>query len=273
MKIIKKIISAIIAFILALLIVLACIIGYINNDIFNETNMSISMKDTNYYYNIYTIIQNTANDYVMQSGFNEIVLDNVITERQVSNDIKEVLSYIYNNEEIKLNLDKVKEELHSNIKKQIEIKKYNIDENMQNDINEFEDSIIEEYRTNIYYSQKVANSIGKYMSKIREIINITLIAVWVSIVILVYVIYKLNKPSIGISLLISGIFLIILKIHSTVNIAVNNILILNWAFSKTMIFVVNSLIQKIFITGIILVAIGTVVIIVYEYRENKKDSN
>lgn len=270
MENVKRTISYILAFIVGLLIILAVALAFISNNILNETNMQIEFKNTNYYYNIFSIIENTAKDYVMQSGFHEMVLNDVITENKVQNDLDNVINNLYNNKKIDLNTDEIREKLHKNIKKQIEVKKYDVDNEMQAGINEFEDSIINEYKANMYYSEDIANLISKYLQKISQMVIITIIVLSILIIILCVILFKLNKPAIGISFIISGAFFIIIKIYSGVNLAINNVLILNWAFSRTMSYILNNLIQQMFIAGIVLTLVGSLTILFYEYKKNKK---
>ena len=270
MIIFKKTISYLLAFVLGIILLFEIILLFLNDSLLSEMNMQIELKNTNYYYNIYSIILNTAKDYVMQSGFHEIVLDDVITEKRTQNDLNHAIHCLYNNKKVEINTSDLREKLSKNIKKQIEIKNYEIDNQTQNAINEFEDSIINEYKSNMYYSEEIANQIGTYIPKISQIVLATIIILAIIIIILLIILYKLNKPSIGIGFIISGIICILVKIYSGTNIVINNILILNWAFSQTMIHIMNILVQKIFMTGIVFTSLGFLTILLCEYDISKK---
>ena len=270
MKVIRKILSYLLGFVLALLIIVQTILVCTYNNVLNEVNIQIQLKNTSYYYNIYSIIENTAKDFVMQSGFNEIVLDGVITESRVQNDLNSVINCVYNNKKIEINTNEMKEILHKNIKKQIEIKNYEVDKQTQIEINEFEESIIKEYKANMFYSEDVINVIAKYLQKVRQMVLIAIIVMFIIIAVLGFIVFKLNKPTLGISFIIAGLFSIILKICSGVGVAINNILLLNWAFSKTLVYIINNIVKQIYTTGIILTILGVAIIIYYEYEINKK---
>ena len=269
MKRAKKITGYIFAFILSLLVIAVFILGYINSLLFNEVSIRTSMRDTNYYYNIYSIINDIANDYVLQSGFDNKVLDGVITEYQVQEDINKVVDGLYNNKKIELNTDGVEKKLHENIQKQIEEEKHNVDESAKADIKEFEESVIDAYKTNIFYSEEVINSIKSYMQKIHKILNIAVIILCVVILVLALIMFKVYEPSIGVGLMIAGVFLIIIKGFSVINLAINNILILNWAFSRTLTYILNNLVQRIFVTGIIVTIIGVTSMLLSEFMRHR----
>ena len=270
MKVIRKISSYLLGFVLALLIIVQTILVCTYNNVLNEVNIQIQLKNTSYYYNIYSIIENTAKDFVMQSGFNEIVLDGVITETKVQNDLNSIINCVYNNKKIEINTNEMKEILHKNIKKQIEIKNYEVDKQTQIEINEFEESIIKEYKANMFYSEDVINVITKYLQQVKQMALIGIIVMFIIIAVLGFMVFKLNKPTLGISFIIAGLFSIILKICSGVGVAINNILLLNWAFSKTLVYIINNIVKQIYTTGIIFTILGVAIIIYYEYEINKK---
>ena len=274
MKNYKKVISYILAFLLSLCIISAVILGFISSSILNGVNVRKSMRDTNYYYNIYSIIKDTANDYVLQSGFDEKVLDNVITDVQVQSDINRVVDGLYNNQPIEVKTDGIRKTLQENIQKQIEERGEGSRESLSSEtkanIKEFEDSVISAYTTNLYYSQDTIKQISKYLQKIRKIVNIIVISLCVVIAILVAIIFKMNEPAINVGVLIAGLFFIVLKTYSLINIAINNILILNWAFSRTLVYILKGLVQKIFITGIVFVIIGIIGIVLSECMKRRK---
>ncbi len=269
MKRAKKIISYILAFLLSLLVIAVFILGYINSALFNEVNIKTSMKDTNYYYNIYSIINDTANDYVLQSGFDSKVLDNVITEYQAQEDMNQVIDGLYNNKKVEIDTDKLKKKLHENILKQIEEENHVVTESNKADIEEFEKSVIDAYKSNIYYSQEVINKISLYIQKIHKTLNIVVICLIVVILILVLIMFKVYEPSIGVGFITAGVFFIVIKGFSVINIAINNILILNWAFSRTLVYILNNLVQRIFITGIIITIVGVASMLLSEFMRHK----
>ncbi len=269
MKRAKKIISFILAFVLSLSIIAVFILGYINSALFSEVNIRTSMKDTNYYYNIYSIINDTANDYVLQSGFDNKVLDDVITEYQVQEDMNKVIDGLYNNKKVEIDTDKLKKKLHENIQKQIEEENHVVTESTKADIEEFEKSVIDAYKSNIFYSQDVLNKIGSYIQKIHKILNIAVISLSIAILILALIMFKVYEPSIGVAFITAGVFFIIIKGFSVINLAINNILILNWAFSRTLVYILNNLIQKIFVIGILITILGFSSMLLSEYMRHK----
>ena len=103
------------------------------------------------------------------------------------------------------------------------------------------------------------------MEKIIKFIRTAIIVLCITELVLLVVTYILYKPGLGISLIISGVFFIVVNVYSGVNVAINNVLILNWAFSKSVIYVLNQLITNLLKVGIAFTCVGTVIILLGEF--------
>ena len=85
-------------------------------------------------------------------------------------------------------------------------------------------------------------------------------------VVLFLLIKEISTPSLGISALATGAILVFLKVYSGTTVAINNILLMNRAFSNTLISIANQVIQKLFVIGIILCVVGIAWIIYVEAK-------
>ena len=85
-------------------------------------------------------------------------------------------------------------------------------------------------------------------------------------VILILLIKEISSPSVGITALSTGAVLVFLKLYSGTSFVINNILLMNKAFSNTLISVANDIVQKLFVVGIGLVVFGIVWIIYVEAK-------
>lgn len=257
----KKIVSYILSLILAILLISIILIGCVRSNVLNKNNMKKAFQKTDYYYNLYGIIkENTEND-IMSSGFEISVLDNVFTEDKIKQDVNNVIEGIYDNKKTEISTEEMKKQLDENVQKQLENTNYQVTEENKKNIEEFENSVIKIYTDNIIYSEDIINQISEKMHKINKTaIIITIISCILSII-LAFVIFMLNKSSLGISMFVTGTFFIFLNLYSGTAIVINNILMFNWAISNTFAFIANKTINSMYIIGMIFAFIGLAEII------------
>lgn len=257
----KKIVSYILSLILAILLISIILIGCVRSNVLNKNNMKKAFQKTDYYYNLYGIIkENTEND-IMSSGFEISVLDNVFTEDKIKQDVNNVIEGIYDNKKTEISTEEMKKQLDENVKKQLENTNYQVTEENKKKIEEFENSVIKIYTDNIIYSEDIINQISEKIHKINKIAIIIMIISCILSIILAFVIFMLNKSSLGISMFVTGTFFIFLNLYSGTAIVINNILMFNWAISNTFAFIANKTINSMYIIGMIFAFIGLAEII------------
>ena len=116
----------------------------------------------------------------------------------------------------------------------------------------------------ILYSKESVKEISKYLKKVADIVKIATIVLCIITVIFAIILFILYKPALGVSLIIAGGFFIIVRAYSVVNMAINNVLILNWAFSKSVTYILNKLLQNLFSTGVVMFIVGIIIVIIGE---------
>lgn len=266
MKIIRKIISYILAIILVTLMSATIILSIVNAVVFSKPNVKKQMQKVDYYTEINNIIKESANNYIMQSGFDESIMDNVISKEKINNDIDKVINAIYEGEEVEISTDEIKNSLDKNVQQYIAQNNYKVDAQTQKDIEKFEDKIESIYANSITYSKSSIKKVVKYFKMVKRMTRVALIASLILLIIFAIITYKTNRATFGISLLATGIICIFIKCYSSINIAVNNILMVNKTFSNLMINIINQVIQYVFIGGIILAVLGIALIIIFERK-------
>lgn len=266
MKIIRKIISYILAIILVTLMSATIILSIVNAVVFSKPNVKKQMQKVDYYTEINNIIKESANNYIMQSGFDESIMDNVISKEKINNDIDKVINAIYEGEEVEISTDEIKTSLDKNVQQYIAQNNYKVDAQTQKDIEKFEDKIESIYANSITYSKSTIKKVVKYFKMVKRMTRVALIASLILLIIFAIITYKTNRATFGISLLATGIICIFIKCYSSINIAVNNILMVNKTFSNLMINIINQVIQYVFIGGIILAVLGIALIIIFERK-------
>lgn len=266
MNIVRKIISYILVAIVVTLMSVTIILAMINNVIFSKSNVKKHMNKVDYYTEISNIIKDSANNYIMQSGFDESIMDSVIPKEKINNDIDKVIDAIYEGKEIDISTEEIRANLDENVQQYIKQNNYKVDDQTQKDIAKFEDKIESIYENSITYSKNAVKQVVSYFKMAKRITRLALIAISILLIIFAFITYKINRASFGISLLATGIICIFIKCYSVLNIAVNNILMVNKTFSNLMINLINQVVQYIFISGIILTVLGIVFIIIFERK-------
>lgn len=262
----RRVVSYLLSILLTVFLVSTVILATANFTILNTKNVRKKVVSTNFYVETQNIIIDACKNYVMQSGFDESIMDGVINTSDVEHDVNGLLDYLYEGREYELHASSVKKSLDNNIKKYIEQNNYEVNEENQNSINEFENSVENIYRRNIEYSADEVKQIAKVVQKVKKIVPIAMIICLVATMILGFIIYKVSKPSVGIGLLAAGAILVFFKVSSRASFAINNILLMNKAFSNTLIAIANNMVLVLFVVGILLCVVGVIWIIVMELR-------
>ena len=264
MAVARKIISYILALVLSLCIISSTLLLFVNSSIFNKSNLKKELLETDYYYYIYSIIEDSCNNTILQSGFDNKIMKNVITEKQVQADVDKLIDGLYDNKEINISTITMKHTLEENIQEYIEKNNYEVSGQTKADIDNFVNTIVETYSNHILYSKESVKEISKYLKKVADIVKIATIVLCIITVIFAIILFILYKPALGVSLIIAGGFFIIVRAYSVVNMAINNVLILNWAFSKSVTYILNKLLQNLFSAGVVMFIVGIIIVIIGE---------
>lgn len=273
MRIIKKIIKIIFSAILTISILLYILINLLSSTILKESYILSKLDQANFYQKVYEEVNSNFEKYIYQSGFDENVLNNVITEEKVKEDFKIIIDNIYNGTNQDINTETIKTNLTNNINSQLGA---NISKTQQNSIDSFVDTILNEYTQTILHTQ-YENKINKAYTQINKYINLANKALLIIMAVLIILLILLNLKRlyrgvsyIGISMLSSGILLCIADIFIKMKVDIKNIVILNDTISKIIINVITELLSNILKDGIILLVSGIVLIIIANLRRAYK---
>lgn len=273
MRIIKKIIKIIFSAILTISILLYILINLLSSTILKESYILSKLDQANFYQKVYEEVNSNFEKYIYQSGFDENILNNVITEEKVKEDFKIIIDNIYNGTNQNINTETIKTNLTNNINNQLGA---NISKTQQNSIDSFVDTILNEYTQTILHTQ-YENKINKAYTQINKYINLANKALLIIMAVLIILLILLNLKRlyrgvsyIGISMLSSGILLCIADIFIKMKVDIKNIVILNDTISKIIINVITELLANILKDGIILLVSGIVLIIIANLRRAYK---
>lgn len=274
MKTFKNIITFIFTISLTILIMLYVIIKLFSSTILNENYVISKLEENDYYKKTYELVEGNFEQYIQQSGLDEIVLKDIITQDEIRKDTINILNNIYKGIDEEISTKSVKEKLTQNIDKSLENRKLSSSE--KEAINSFIDKIGDEYENTIFrtnYEKSLNNTYKKYV-KLSSIVEKTLlVGIGISIIFILIIntrkIYK-SVSAIGVSMISSGVIFIILKIYINTKIKIQTITVLNNVVSTTLRNIIQELLDNIITYGIIFSVIGIALIILSNLIHNIK---
>ena len=251
-------------FIISVLIVAYIVITIVSSTIMNKGYILSKLDEANYYNRIYELAVSNFGKYIQQSGVDENIVRNAITEEKVKQDTEQILINLYDgiNEEISTKEieDKLKVGINTSAGRTLSAEE-------QKAVDTFITKICDEYKAtiaNTKYEVKFNKNYLKIKKYIKLFNKLALVAIGVcSILVLALNIRKIYRAvnKIGIALLASGSILTLINIYINVKIKISGITILNDVISDVIRNVANEIITKIGICGVGFVVVGIVSII------------
>lgn len=256
----KKIILYILTFILSLGTFAMIALGIFSNTILNKKYVLDTLERNNYYERTYANIQEGINNYAMQSGLEQEIFENLYSREKITQDIYQVVDSIYENKEVKINAEEIKEELDSRIYRVLEEHQKMPEQKEKESIQNLENVISETYVSGIVYSSEIVAKISQPLQKVLQMMPklfmINIAFVCILLIIIGIVSKKESFRYFGISFITSGILSILLQLFAGDR--VHYILILNTSFSECVRSMINSMIQMFSIMGGIFIVIGII---------------
>ncbi len=271
---VKKIFSYIITLILVLLLTATIMVTVINQTLLKKDFMIGILVKNNYYKEVYDIIKDNFINNTVQSGLEESVLDNIITEEEVRNDVNSLVAYMYDEGELSIDKGIVRNRLKENIDEVIKENNKKVTSEEQDSIDLYLDTIANLYEEGITYSTKYVSSIRSTIQKVEGLLKKAMIAGFIAVVVIVIVLFAINKSKalkyISISMMGAGILSIIPKIIETTSMQIHNILFLNLAFSHLIIALIEVVVVYFLVIGIVLFILGFIVNIISSKIQSNK---
>lgn len=272
----KKIISYTISFLLTVLLLVFTLLQTINLTILNKKYINNKINSSNYYTELSEIINDKFKNYIMQSGMEEKVFENLFTEEKLKNDFKKVLDSIYDNKTFEINTDEIKKQLDTNIEDYINENNIKMADADKQQIETFEEVIIQNYVSSIQYSNSAINYISKIVQLSNKYIKPVLYILFTMIVVLIVTLVLINKKEIkivlsyiGITLLSIGCLILIGLIFEKVNLNLENAIIIDKAISILIQLFITDLFSILYKINIVSIITGIIFII---YNPRQKNS-
>ena len=270
----KKAISYIFSFVLVLMLLFLCLLAIVKSTILDEKYMISKLEEANYYERMNGEIIEQFKNYTIQSGLSDGVLENLFTEDKLKQDINNVIDSIYTGKELEINTSEIRENLKENILAEVEKEGKTVD---------FEDEAMEEYlkaiesayESQVSYSTSTINSIGSTFEKVIKLAQTAQMVVIVITIVIAVLIIILNIKQIfglnylAISSMATGLFILIAKFLLGQSTDLKNIMLINQATSHVIQLVIEDLLAKVTIAGVVLLIIGLIFSIIYNLLNKK----
>ena len=276
MNTVIKIIRFILILVFTLSIISLVFINVANSTILSKDYVLEKLEETNYYINIKGEIDSAFQNYIGQSGLDEEVLQNIVTEDKIKEDTNIILSNIYDGTSKEISTDEIEQNLRKNIENSLDTKlnvtqQRMVDEYVTKICNQYLDTMSHtKYENNIY---NVISKINTYTQTVQKILMIAIVIIGLIIIISNYKKIAKSIAHLGISIMSSSIFMIIVNIYINTRIKIANIVILNEAISVVVRNVMNNILDTVKTQGIIFLIIGLLMIIVGNAIVSLKDKN
>lgn len=274
MKIAKKVIRFILELLLSIILIIYMLIQLLSSTVLNENYILSTFNQTGYYKDVYDLANSKFEEYLYQSGLDESVMDDILSEEKVKEDTVKIISNIYEGESQEISTQEIKDNLEKNIKESTGNKTLSASE--QEAVDTFVNTVCEEYKAVIShtsYEATLNNALTK-MSKYMGIAEIVLVVIAIVLVIILFALSIHHKyrfiSDLGVALLSSGSVLVVSNLYIKFNIEVKNIIILNEAISKALVKIVQEILGTLSQYGIAFAIIGVLLIIIPHLVHNKR---
>lgn len=276
MKIIANIARFILIAILTICIIAMSVITIVSSTILDKNYIISKLEETNFYEEVYKLVESNFENYIYQSGLDETALNNICSKEKVEQDINIMISNIYEGTNKKIDTTPIKDNLNENIDKLNVRNKKNSEA-----IDQFVKHICEEYENTLIhteYENRIHSTYNKVVAILNKVRTATIVAICIdAVLILITSIKQISKfvQAIGTSVLSSSIFGIVACNIVTSKVDIQGIKIFNDAFSKTLVTIIQEIINKVQTLSIITLIIAIMLIIIYSIMtaiaNNKND--
>ena len=266
MRIFKRIIKYIIAIILTIATIIYITINLLSSTILSKEYVINKIEEIGYYDKIYESVESNFENYIYQSGLDENVLENIVSKEKIREDTNLILNNIYDGAEKEIDVQEIEDNLNKNIETSLGNQRLNATQ--QKSIETFVEQICNEYKdtiSNFNYENQIYNAIAK----IRQIIELGKKVVLITIIVCVILIIVLSLKRLyrvlmylGVSLVASGTFFVIVNLFINANTSLQHILILNDTISEVLRNILSDILSSELNTGLIMLGIGFVSILI-----------
>ena len=271
MKVLINLLKFILTMILTIVLISIGLITILFSTVLDKNYIMQKLEETDFYLGTYQLVESNFENYIDQSGLDENVLENICTQEKVKNDINMILSNIYNGKNQVIDTTEIETNLNANIDK-LGIK---INQN-EGAINQFVNHICSEYKNTLIYANYSTKITGVYQNAVSKLNNVYKIMLGVLVIDFIAIIIVNNKKilndvqSLGTALLACGFFEVLACQIVVAKVKIQGIKVFDDAFSKTLVAIIQEVLQKISSLAVGSIIIAILVIAIYAARTISK---
>ena len=264
MKIVVKLLKAILIIMLTVVIIGIAAIKVLSSTILDEAYVFRKLRSSNYYNSIYEELKANFENYIGPSGLGESILDDICTIEDIQKDTETILGNIYEGTNKKVDTKAIQDRLREKIQKSLNQTK--VTPESSKNIDQFVEQISNEYINTISHTD-YEETLNNAYQKVKKMIQIGQMGLWIAMGVIVVLLILLNIKSfyrilanIGISFTSAGAFMVAGYYILMYTIKVDHLRVLNNSISMVLQETAKGIFNKVDSMGIILVAIGIVLI-------------
>lgn len=263
MKILINILKFIIMLILVVCILFFGIKNIVLSTIMDKDYVLNKLEETNFYSGTYELVESGFENYIAQSGLEEVVLNNICTEEKIKNDIGIIINNIYNGTNEEIDTTEIANNLNANIDK-LDVRtsqnKSALDKFVQQICTEYKNTIL-----NTKYENTINEILNKTTNLLEKLQTIVTIVTIISVICLILLnIKNISKlvGNIGTVLLSSSVAILVAINLINANINISAIKLFNNVFSSSIVTILQDILSKVNKFGIIILITSIVVILI-----------
>ena len=270
MKSFKYIFNIIISFLLSIVLLLNVFMGVLSFIIFNPNYYIDKFEENKFYDNVLQEVNSGFENFIYQSGLPENTIVNLATDDMIKSDINSLVLHITQKEELVLSSNKIREELDVRISNYLEKENRTLTKNERENITKFEDLIVSSYEESILPIRDFIDELKDMYDKVFNLYNKVKLIPIIGSVVLLFVMFILNKNSkfdlvnfSGISLLTVGF---LLKLFGNVvlkNIDIDNVIVFTNSLTSAFQYIFKDIIFGVDLLGNWVSVIGICFILFY----------
>lgn len=278
MKKIKVILNIILSFALMLGIT-AIVVTVFAGRMLKEDYILSKFEEIDLYTQVLKEVESEFENYIYQSGMDVSIIENICTKEKVENDIKQVIDSLYTKEEVEIDTTEIQEKLDEEVDKFVEAQNRKISEEEKTNIETFKNTLIQSYRNSIGFYQIGSDSIQENLPKITSKIDMARTAVIIFTIVILGLLIVLNCKEllvgvnyICISLLSSGILLLLISNLVNKKILLDNLLLYIQSLTTALVNIVKGCLNSLTTFGIWFILVGIVGILVISIKNMDKNT-
>lgn len=263
---VKLILSYLFGFITSVLLSIIVILIILKFVVLDKENIKNVLVKNNYYNEVYKGTLEEMQNYMVSSGLEENILDDIFSENDIKTEINNYIDSIYSQTKYSVNSDKVKERLTNNINNYLSSN--NLDVTNRNELDLFIKDMINIYENQITFYKAfnyVTGIINKVLNNFDRLIDLT----YILTVIVIIIMYLVRNMFISSSILSGGFILLFTRFMIYEKIDIDNIMIISEYFSESFKYILYRIGHYLLLGSVLLIALGLIILIIESLGKKK----